>query len=103
MMEVGSFRWPGILVAFVICPGAVDTDMCMFFSNTPDLVGSRLNSAIIYPLLVLTAKENIDALVNMPGMTVDESVKGMLQIVVQATRDTHGGVFTNQLGESVPW
>ncbi|KII86615.1 hypothetical protein PLICRDRAFT_43249 [Plicaturopsis crispa FD-325 SS-3] len=67
------------LISFALHPGAVDTEGAQ-------IVGEKV------PEVAAT-----------PKITVEESVKGVLARIDEATREKTGGTFLNQDGETVPW
>jgi norsolorinic acid ketoreductase len=66
------------LCAFVLNPGFVGTDSGKFGAKALGLEG-------------------------IPLMTVEESCKGMIEVIRLATKTSHGGQFFNFSGEGLQW
>jgi NAD(P)-dependent dehydrogenase (short-subunit alcohol dehydrogenase family) len=97
--KVSSHHILTSVVVFPICPGAVDTDMGK--SQLPCIL------LLIWPNLVFSAQEFRKRLEGNPGgfefKSVDDTVKYLLQVVDNATRDGQGGKFMNFDGKVNPW
>jgi hypothetical protein len=93
------------LVAFPVCPGPVDTDMCMSFLHpTTNLVDALMRLRLLLLPLVNNAVKPIPAFdAAFKPETVEDASARLFRIFDEATREKNGGKFLLVEGEFSPW